>query len=75
MKHSEFYNKLIEDNTLLDFIQHAHSISAELSGAFGWDLTLQGWRYWHNLSINYSNPFLSSYDIKTIQHDYPEYFI
>ena len=75
MKHSEFYNKLVEDDTLLDFIQHAHSISVDMQSAFGWDSTPQGWRYWYNLRDTYDNPSLSSYDIKVIRHDYPEYLI
>ena len=75
MKHSEFYNQLVEDGTLLDFIQYADSISIRMQSAFNWDSTPQGWKYWNNLRNIYNNPSFSSYDITVIQHDYPEHLI
>ena len=72
MQHSSFYNQLVKDDTLTEFIQQAKDIHYSLPNAFAWADSPSGHMYWLSFS---SNSHLNDYDISVLKNDYPEYFI
>ena len=72
MQHSSFYNQLVKDGTLIEFIQQAKSIHYSVCGAFIWGDSPSGNSYWRSLP---ENSRLSNYDISVLKNEYPEYFI
>lgn len=76
MQHSTFYNQLVKDGTLIEFMQQTKEIRNNLDSAFVWKNSPSGATYWTNLSGNYLyNSHLNNYDISVLKNKYPEYFI
>ena len=76
MQHSTFYNQLVKDGTLIEFMQQVDYIFDYLDCAFTWENSPSGNTYWSNLADNYGNDsHLSNYDINILKNVYPEYFI
>ncbi|MGD8305891.1 MAG: hypothetical protein PVF17_04490 [Ignavibacteria bacterium] len=72
MQHSSFYNQLVKDDTLTEFMQQAKEINNVLGSAFVWKDSPSGSDYWYKFS---GVSHLSDYDISVLKNEYPEYFI
>ena len=75
MQHSNFYNQLVKDGTLVEYMQQIEEIKNRLGSAFIWKNSPSGITYWANLSYKYPDGKLSNYDINVLKNEYPEYFI